>query len=227
MSAELRNAVESSLYETGFHPERAAAADEAANELMAKLKAEPSEVVNANMERVRRMFTDVVLMQPKYFAPRVKFLSTLVTHLGERTEPTVRVADDGCGTGADLYVLRTLLRGKVALTGVDINDDALSVARQRVPDAAFGKSLGNDAFDVIYSDFFSPGPLGFYALPERSEKTFAALRSPGTAFHHADMGLPQEYCTIFGAKFDRIAQPELMGRVGDNHSCYLFRYEKD
>lgn len=227
MSAELRNAVEDSLHETGFHPERAAAADEAANEFLAKLKAEPSEVINANMERVRRMFVDAVLMQPKYFAPRVKFLSTLVKHLGERTEPTVRVADDGCGTGTDLYVLRSLLGEKVALTGVDINEDALSVARQRVPDAAYANAFGDETFDVIYSDFFSPGPLGYYALPERSSKTLAALRSPGTVFHHADMGLPREYFAIFGAKFDRVAQPELMGHVGDNHSCYLFRYEKD
>jgi len=226
MSNSLEKTIEDCLSKTGYHPDLAANAKEKAEAYIRSLKPTP-DAVQANMEKLRSMMNDAVLMEQKYFAPRVKFLSGLVHNLDKRPESHLDVADDGCGTGVDLYVLNNLLGNKLSLTGIDINDTSLSAAHERVPDAKFQKDFNDATFDVIYSDFFSIGQNSIFEIIPRGAKAFNALRSPGVVLQNADMGKISLFCNAFGQRFSRIIQPELLGRVENKPDCYLYRYEKD
>ncbi len=225
MPSGLEQTIEATLHETGYHPDCAAEADAELNKLMAAYgeAGQPPEMV----PKLKSQANDAVLMQQKYFAGRLKFLTVLVTYLGDRPEDTLAVADDGCGTGADLYVLRKLLGNKLALTGIDKNEASLQKARERVPDVTFGTDLTDNSFEVIYGDFVSIDDNMAWSIAERGAKTMRALRSPGVVLQNADMHRLGMYCQFFGRAFSRIVTPEVLANVPQGPSCYLCRFEKD
>lgn len=224
----MKQRIEDALYETGYHPEFAQAANE---ELERQREAFTEAGQPKNMTpalQSQRMVA--VLMQQKYFAPRLKFLAGLVSHVEQLPSPHVDIAEDGCGTGMDLYVLQKLLGEKVRLTGIDINEAALDKARQRVPQATLATAFAadaNEAYDVVYADYVSIDDNSVQALSKRGREAHRVLRPGGTVLHNADMLFPHLYRIAFGAQFSRTLPSKLLDHIQGGPSSYLFRYEKE
>lgn len=98
-----------------------------------------------------------------------------------KLQPGERVLDVGCGAGATTMDLARIVGAKGAVTGVDISDTLLSVAREREPRAGSAKiqwisadaqtyAFRANAFDAVYSRF---GVMFF----EDPEAAFANLRA--------------------------------------------------
>lgn len=220
--------IEDCLLSTGYHPSCAESLEEKTDNLLASLRSNTSrEAVEAGLQQVRSLYNDIVLMKGKYFSARVNFLSRLVQYLETRPEENIKVADYGCGTGVDLYVLNTLIGHKLSLTGIEINESSLSIARQRTPNMRFSKDFSDGPFDVIYSDFYSLGDNNVCRIATSGSKNFDALRSPGVVFHNADMAQMSLYLRFFGASFSRIITPELLAEIDGAPNSYFCRFEKD
>jgi SAM-dependent methyltransferase len=224
MNHSLEHSIEGALRATQHHPDYAAQAEADLAALIEEFRSSGSPP--ARMNELRARANDVVLMQEKYFRGRVAFLMRLVAYLGERPEQQLDVAEDGCGSGIDLHVIHTLLGQKLNLTGIDINDAALAIAKQRVPAVRYLTDFDDQQYHVIYSDYVSIGDNAPWTIAARGEKCFAALRSPGVVLQQADMEHVQMYRQSFGRKFLHVAQPEFLADIPGRYSCRLYRFEK-
>ena len=92
-----------------------------------------------------------------YSTPLGKFVDEVESKLAFETvtlKPGMKVLDVGCGTG--IYSKRLVERGCL-VTGVDISDEMLDIARKKVPEAKFVNTsvyavpFPKDHFDLIFS----------------------------------------------------------------------------
>ncbi len=225
MHSDLKGRIEDALRETRYHPDFAKEADHQIKEFIDESK--QSGRLESVIEEVRSRTYDSVLMQEKYFPARLEFLTRLISYLGERPEPNLAVAEDGCGTGVDLHVLNVLLADKVTLTGIDKSEASLAIAKRRVPNVRLIPDFDESTFDVIYSDYVSIDGNFIWEIGDRGSKAFYALRSPGIVLQNADMRQLSLYCSFFGQKFSKTIRPELLASIEGGHDAYLCRFEKD
>lgn len=225
MSPSLKSRIEGSLKELRYHPDFADEADDALQAAIERFK--EAGQPDSMKDELYSFAYDSTLMGEKYFPGRLEFLSRLITLLGERSDSKLSVAEDGCGSGVDLYVVDAILGDNVELTGVDKSKAALSRAKERVPNVTLSQNLSGNAFDVIYSDFPSIDKNMIWEIAGRGAINFNALRSPGIIVHNADTSPIGLYCRLFGSKFSKIISPELLTEVSGNHDCYLCRFEKE
>jgi SAM-dependent methyltransferase len=224
MPSDLKGRIEDSLRDIRYHPEFSSEAD---GQLKAFVeKCQESGQLQSMMQEIRCRANDAVLMRETFFPARLEFLSRLLSYLGERPEAHLSVAEDGCGTGVDLYVLDALLKDKLTLTGIDKSESALAIARNRVPRARFLPDFDGASYDLIYSDFVAIDGNLVWEIGERGKKNFDALCSPGIVLQNADMKLLRLYCTFFGQRFSKIVSPELLAEIPNGPDCYLCRFEK-
>ncbi len=224
MAPNLKDRVESSLHEIRYHPDFAIQAQKELVEMAKRHK----ETGSSSMKNDLRSYAiDAILMQETYFRSRLEFLSRLVETLGERSETTLEIADDGCGSGVDLHVLNALLAKKVSLTGIDKDPISLERARLRVPNAKFMADFNEATYDVIYADYVSPDDNLMFQVGTRGEKNFNALRASGIVLQNVDMIQLGLYLRLFGRKFARVLPAELLATVNSGPDCYLCRFEKD
>ncbi len=222
--ASLETHIEECLRSIHYHPTCAELADTHVNELIES--AEKTNSVNAMRQEIYARATDAVLMKEKYFGPRVKFLSHLISYLQKRPEQNLAVAEDGCGTGVDLHVVSSLLKNKVSLTGIDTNQAALAIAKSRVPHAEFASDFPGTSFDVIYADYVSIDNNDVWDIAKRGEKSFHALRTPGVVLQNSDMQHLRMHILFFGKKFSKILPPELLGKIENGPDSHLCVFEK-
>lgn len=221
---DLKRAVEDALAATRYHPDYADEMQRVFQEALAQYRAAPSP---GNEARARSFAYDATLMREKFFRGRLEFLTRLIGILGERPEERLAVAEDGCGSGTDLHVVGSMLKEKVALTGIDKNAVSLGRARERAPGVRLLSDFDGSTFHCVYSDFVSIDESIVWQVGERGDRTFDALRSPGLALHNADMGRLDLHLRFFGRKFARILPTELLAEVEDGPDCRLCRFEKD
>ncbi len=93
-----------------------------------------------------------------YHAEQVTFdISGILQSFIESVRPGGRVLDAGCGAGVP--VARTLVKNGLQVTGIDISDSMLKLAREHVPEAVFllqdmtKLSFDEDEFDGIVCAF--------------------------------------------------------------------------
>jgi hypothetical protein len=220
----VKHEIEQALHAIGYHPDCATKAQEELRAAVDEFQSAGSPASGKN--KLWSLACDATLMNGKYFAARLEFLSRLIPLLYDRPEQIVEVAEDGCGSGVDVHVVQTLLKDKVNLTGIDTNEAALARAKSRVPNARFMPDFDGHSFDVIYSDFVSIDTNKIWEVGARGQKTFNALRSHGVVLHNSDMQQLQVYLRFFGQSFSRIFSPELLAEIPEKPSCYLCKFEK-
>lgn len=224
MTSDLEASITDSLRAIRYHPEFANEAEDQMKALVARAKESGNQV--ALMPELRSLANDAVLMQQKYFTGRLQFLVRLITYLENRPEPSLNVAEDGCGSGVDLHVVQSLLPGKVALTGIDNNTGALARAKARVPNAEFKIDFDGGTYDVIYGDFVSIDQNQIWDYASRGNRVYDSLRRPGVVLHNADMGRMGLYLRFFGQRFQKVMPPELLAEIPDAPNCHFCRFEK-
>lgn len=234
MPVTLRDTIVGLLRETGYHPDFAAQAQEQARRLVEVLVRENNERTvdvarlaregNLRAARARQLSYDALLMGD-YFDARVRFLEQVVLNVSELRSP-VRVADDGCGSGVDIYCLRHILPEEVTLIGIDPNETALTEARRRNEGITFYPSLNGQNFDAIYSDFFDVGSNLLHEVAEKGREYVRALHSGGMLLQNVDQTDAGRRLLINVMSGMELVREELLARIAGGPDCYLLVWRK-
>ena len=228
--------IELSLKEIGFHPNFLA---ERENEFET-IQTEFIKSVNGNTKEFFKLMsagnreanlvwttgTEMSLLQ-SYYPARVTFLSELVKYISGLSIAKPRIADDGCGTGVDIYCLNKIFGNKVELIGFDPNIFALEKADARSPKIDFQKRL-NGLFDVVYSNFvYWDNGMSASDIAAKREEWSLALKNVGLLIQNIDFDKYERdaYTYILSQSF-KLIRDERIQEVKDNKDCHILVFEK-
>lgn len=131
-----------------------------------------------------------------------------------------RVLDVATGTGA--VAAAAVARG-AEVTGVDISEEMLEVARERVPEATFaagdaeGLALEGPFFDAVIAGFL----INHLPAPERALGAWTRLMRPGGRLG-LSLWRPPEENRLFGLIGDALDEAEPQGAVPPGPDPYRF-----
>jgi len=234
MSRTVRDTIIGLLKEIRYHPEFSDDSVAEARKLIENLVGENegrqidiaklAKLGDPKAGKIRQMMYDSLLMED-YFYARVRFLERLIGYLAT-VKSALRIADDGCGSGVDIYCLTHILPEMFTIFGIDPSEAALEVARARNTATTFFKSLAGQQFDLIYTDFFDVGHNLLSEVAQKGEEYVKALTSKGVLVQNVDQDDSSRRLLIGTMKGLRLRREELLSEIPNNPDCYLLVWEK-
>lgn len=235
MNLTLRDRLTALFREVRYHPDFAHEKRESAKRLVKGLvKENKGRAVdisrlalegNEKANEIKQLIFDSLLMGD-YLEARIRFLEHVIACVSEKG-PELKIADDGCGSGVDIYCLRQILSGEVTIVGIDPNEGALAMARSRNECINFYTSLSGKLFDIIYSDFFDIGKNLLEDIYRKGREYARALCPGGMLIQNIDQDDSSRglLISMMGGRL-KLLREELIGEIPNHPDCYLLVWQK-